>query len=152
MERGCHACIRFAVYAFLVLLLAAPAHAQKVPDAALQEVLIKTSLLTFNDANITGDYAVLHAKMSKPFRDQFSADKVKELFKEFADKHINFAVIAAKAPVPAEEAKVDDRGILSLKGYFDTTPSRVNYDLGFIMSDGEWKLIKLNVDVKKPDK
>ena len=24
------------------------------------------------------------------------------------------------------------------------------YDLAFIMSDGEWKLIKVNVDVKKP--
>ena len=49
-------------------------------------------------------------------------------------------------------AKVDDKGLLSLKGYFDTTPSRVNYDLAFVMSDGEWKLIKINVDVKKPDK
>ena len=49
-------------------------------------------------------------------------------------------------------AKIDDNGRLMLKGYFDTTPSRVNYDLDFVMSDGEWKLIRINVDVKKPEK
>lgn len=39
-----------------------------------------------------------------------------------------------------------------VKGYFDTYPSCVHYDLGFIMSDVEWKLVGINVDLKKPDK
>jgi hypothetical protein len=30
--------------------------------------------MSFNDANVTGNYAVLHAKLSKPFRDQFTPD------------------------------------------------------------------------------
>src|SRR5947209_15451488 len=138
---------------FFLDVSASTAFAQlKVPAAELQEVLIKASLLTFNDANVTGNYAVLHAKVSKPFRDQFSPEKLAEIFKEFRDKHIDFDIIAAKKPIGTEEPKISDNGILSIKGYFDTTPSRVNYDLAFIMSDGEWKLIKINVDVKKPDK
>jgi hypothetical protein len=123
----------------------------KVPSPELQEVLIKASLLSFNDANVTGNYAVLHAKLSKPFRDQFPPEKLSDIFKEFRDKHIDFDIVAAKKPTSVEEPKISDNGILSIKGYFDTTPSRVNYDLAFIMSDGEWKLIKINVDVKKPD-
>src|ERR1051325_6600410 len=121
----------------------------KVPGPELQEVLIKASLLSFNDANVTGNYAVFHAKLSKPFRDQFAPEKLADIFKEFRDKHIDFDIVAAKKPINAEEPKVDDRGVLSIKGYFDTTPSRVNYDLAFIMSDGEWKLIKIDVNVKK---
>ena len=124
----------------------------KVPSSELQEVLIKASLLSFNDANVTGNYTVFHAKLSKPFRDQFPPEKLAETFREFRDKRIDFDIIAAKRPVGTEEPKVDDRGVLSLKGYFDTTPSRVNYDIAFIMSDGEWKLIKINVDVKRPDR
>ena len=139
-------------FALIIFLLgASSALAQKVPNAELQEVLIKASLLSFNDANVTGNFTVFHAKLSKPFRDQFSPEKLAGIFKEFHDKHMDFDIIAAKKPVGTEEPKVDDRGILSLKGYFDTTPSRVNYDLAFLMSDGEWKLIKINVDVKKPD-
>jgi len=136
--------------AFFLVVPASSAFAQKVPSAELQEVLIKVSLLGFNDANVTGNYSVFHAKLSKPFRDQFPPEKLASVFKEFRDKRIDFDLIAAKRPIGIEEPKVDDKGVLSLKGYFDTTPSRVNYDLAFIMSDGEWKLIKIDVDVKKP--
>ncbi len=136
-----------------LLSIGAPARAQlNLPDANLQEVLIKTTLLAFNDANITGNYAVLHAKTSKPFRDQFSPERLKEVFKEFAEKHIDFAVIAAKTPVPSQDSKIDDDGRLILVGYFDTTPSYVYYDLHYIVSEGQWKPIKINVDVKAPDK
>jgi hypothetical protein len=61
-----------------VMLLVSPAAAQKVPDKAMQEVIIKTTLLTFNDANVTNNYTVLHAKLSKPFRDQFSPERLQE--------------------------------------------------------------------------
>ena len=124
----------------------------KVPGAELQEVLIKASLLSFNDANVTGNYTVFHAKLSKPFRDQFTPEKLAQVFKEFRDKRIDFDIIAAKRPVSIEEPKISDNGVLSIKGFFETTPSRVNYDLAFVMSDGEWKLIKVDVDVKRPDK
>jgi hypothetical protein len=36
-----------------------------------------------------------------------------------------------------------------LYGYFDTKPSRLNFQLEFIRSDGDWKAIKINVDLKK---
>lgn len=124
---------------------------QRIPGAELQEVLIKAALLSFNDANVTGNYAVFHAKLSKPFRDQFPPEKLAQIFNEFRDKHIDFDIIAAKRPISAEEPRISDNGVLSIKGYFDTTPSRVNYDLAFIKSDGEWRLIKINVDVKKPE-
>src|SRR5262245_45713252 len=42
-----------------VLLLSCPAGAEdKVPSAVSQEILIKASLLTLNDANVTGNYDV----------------------------------------------------------------------------------------------
>jgi hypothetical protein len=142
---------RSAFAAVLLVFGVSTALAQKVPNAELQEVLIKASLLSFNDANVTGNYTVFHAKLSKPFREQFSPEKLAAIFKEFHDKRMDFDLVAAKKPIGTEEPKVDEKGVLALKGYFDTTPSRVNYDLAFIMSDGEWKLIKINVDVKKPD-
>jgi hypothetical protein len=131
------------------LVAAGPAVALKPPIPEMQEVLIKASLMSFNDANVTGNYAVLHAKLSKPFRDQFSPEKLKQTFKPFADAHVDFDVVVAKPPVPTEAVRVDDGGRLLLRGYFDTQPSRVHYDLAFILSEGEWKLIRLNVNVKK---
>jgi hypothetical protein len=130
---------------------AVPAQAQKAPAPDQQEVLIKTTLLTFNDANVTQNYGVLHAKLSKQFRDQFSPDRLKEVFKPFVEQKIDIEMIAEKPPIPAKAAEVDDRGVLSLSGHFDIKPSNVFYDLGYVMSDGEWKPIKINVNVKPPE-
>jgi hypothetical protein len=132
------------------LLLAVPAQAEdKLPTAQSQEILIKTSLLTLNDADLTGNYVVLHAKLSKPFREQFTPDQLKNGFKALVDQKADWGLIATMPPV-ASEATIDERGWLVLRGYFDTKPSRVNYDLGFIPSEGQWKPIKLSVDLKPP--
>lgn len=127
-----------------------PAFAQKPPSATAQEVLIKTTLLTFNDANVTGNYTVLHAKLSKPFRDQFPPEKLQAAFKAFHEKRVDFDIIAAKPPVLTKPAQVNDNGVLSLHGHFDTSPSRVHFQLDYIMSDGEWKPIRINVQLKRP--
>lgn len=135
----------------MLLLFAAPARAANtVPSPQQQEVLIKTALLTLNDANITGNYAVLHAKLSKPFREQFSPDKLKQVFKSFADQKADWGIIAAKPPVATAEATIDKRGALLLRGYFDTSPSRVSYELDFVPSEGEWKPLMLHVTAKPP--
>ncbi len=137
----------FAVLLVSVLLVS-PVHAQKPPDAFTQEVLIKATLLSFNDANVTGNYTVLHAKLSKPFRDKFSPERLAEVFKVFRDNKIDFDLVAAKPPVPSQPARVTDNGVLMLYGHFDTTPAIVHYELEFIMSDGEWKPIRINVRLK----
>ena len=77
---------------------------------------------------------------------------LKEVFKPFAEKHIDFDIIAAKTPLPTQESEIDGNGTLMLKGYFDTTPSHVYYDLHYVLSEGEWKPIKINVNVRAPDK
>lgn len=136
---------------FGALLLVVPAQAQNtLPSPLQQEILIKTALLTLNDANLTGNYTVLHAKLSKPFRDQFSPDKLKQVFKSFADQKADWGLIAAKPPVVTTPTAIDGRGALVLRGYFDTAPSRLTYELDFVPSEGEWKPIMLNVRARPP--
>jgi hypothetical protein len=143
----------------LVMLIAAlgiagAASAQtKVPNERVLEALVKVTMLTFNDANVTGNYTVFHAKASKPFRQKFSPEKLEETFKEFSRNGIDFDIIAAYKPVYDPAPRVDTDGRLLVEGYFPTEPTRVVYDLEFIPSDGEWKLISINVKtVKAPAK
>jgi hypothetical protein len=136
----------------MALLLGAwAAQAQnRVPSERGLEALVKTTLLTFNDANVTGNYAVFHAKLSKPFREQFPVARLERTFREFNKKQIDFDVIAALKPTYDPAPRVDDEGKLLVKGHFPTDPLRVYFDLEFIPSDGEWKLISINVKVDDP--
>lgn len=134
----------------LPLLAATPATAQSVPEHMALETLIKSTLLTFNDANVTGNYTVFHARLAKPFRDQFSPDKLKQAFVSFSQQSIDFDVIAAMKPVLTEEPRIDNRGALLVRGYFETKPNRVTFSLDYLQSDGAWKLINIHVKVKPP--
>ena len=136
----------------LVMLVAASsAMAQnKVPGERALEALVKATLLTWNDANVTGNYTVFHAKLSKPFRDQFPPDRLKQIFKKFADEDIDIDVVAALKPVYQPVPAIDGDGKLVVNGYFPTEPMRVIFALEFIPSDGEWKLIGINVTTDNP--
>ncbi len=122
------------------------AQSSGLPTAKVEEVMVKTSLLTLNDANLTGNYDVLYARMAKPFRERFSADTLKQAFQSFAGHHID--AIAGMAIVTSEDPTIDEKGALQLRGYFDTTPSRLSYELDYVVSEGEWKLIAIDVKVK----
>ena len=124
--------------------------AQAAPDVTAQEVLIKSTLMTFNDANVTNNYDVFHAKLSKPFRDQFSTEKLKGIFKSFIDQHIDFDIVVAKQPIPDQPVAVDDKGTLKIYGHFDTKPNWVTYKLDYIRSEGEWKIVGIDVKLAAP--
>lgn len=124
----------------------------KMPSAKDQEVLIKASLLTLNDANVTGNYSILHAKLSRPFREQFSAARLKQSFKEFADNKTDWESVVAMSPVPTKDSHIDKQGALVLRGYFDAGSTHVIYELDFIPSEGEWKPSNLTVRVKPAGK
>jgi hypothetical protein len=132
----------------LLFLHAMPARAaDTVPSATMQEILIKTSILTLNDAIVTGNFTVVHAKAAKVLREELGPDRIKQAFESFAEQKIDMSAISAATPVATAPAQIDDRGALLLRGRFDVGRSRLAYELHFLPSEGEWKPIKLHVSV-----
>ena len=139
----------WAAAAMLIVAAFSPrAHALDMPSPFVQEVLIKSTLVTLNDAVAADNFSVFHARISKPFRDQFPPEKLRTVFKDLVEKHAVFDAIVASPVIPEEDAKIDEKGVLRLKGRFDTTPKKVKYQLGFIPSDGHWKLSGITIDIE----
>jgi len=145
-----------ALAGLLALFLAIQPAAAQMPSELQREILIKSTLITFNDANITGNYTVMHARLDKRFSSSVTVERLKDAFKSFTQNSIDFDSIVALKPTLTEEPKIDDRNALLLRGYFDarptriaTNPSRISFVLDYFLSDGEWKLIRINVDVKQ---
>ena len=111
----------------LLWLLAVPAAMaqNRVPAAKPLEALVKGSLMTLNDANLTGDYRVFHARLSGPFRQQFPPDRLKQSFREFHDKNVDIDIICAMAPIFDQPPFVDDAGKLVLRGFCPNEPTDV---------------------------
>ena len=136
----------FRTFAAACLLsVSVPAMAQNIPDATVQEKIVKSWLLTFNDANLSGNYAVLNALSSKPLRDQLPPEKLKEAFKAFYDNQIDISEVVVSKMVATTPTTVDADGVMVAQGYFDTKNDRVLYTVKTLLSDGKWKLLGINV-------
>src|ERR1700710_2645798 len=94
--------------AVLTLIAACPpgARALDMPGPSAQEVLVKSILVTLNDAVVSDNFTILHAKISKPFRDQFPPEKLRAVFKDLIEKHAVFDAVVASPIVSDEEAKI----------------------------------------------
>jgi hypothetical protein len=139
----------FGALVLLSLLALGPAASaqNRVPGPKPLEALVKGSLMSLNDANLTGDYRVFHARLSEPFRRQFTPDRLKQSFREFHDKYVDIDIICTLAPVFDQPPYVNAEGKLVIHGFFPTEPTRVIFGMEFIPSDGEWKLIRIDVKV-----
>ena len=88
----------------------------------MQEILVKSILVTLNGAVASDNFAVFHERTSKPFRDQFPPDKLRTIFNDLIEKHAVFDAVVASPIVSDEDARIDEHGVFRLKGHFDTAP------------------------------
>lgn len=139
--------LAFAIILLVTAFAAAPSRAQDLPDASVQEALIKESLITFNDAILTGNFEVLHAKTATPFQQKFSTDDLAEMFKGFVAEEISIAPVAGMDFVEDAPGKLDN-GVLTLAGHFETTPLQVTYTLDFVVEENRWRIIGLDVSAR----
>ena len=135
------------VCSFVLVLVAATAAQNKVPGERALEALVRVVAAVVQRRQHHRTTIRYCTPLSQPFRVRYPPEKLAETFKVFRDKNIDFDIIAALQPVYDPAPKVDDDGKLLVEGYFAPEHARVVFELDYIPSDGEWKLIRLNVKV-----
>ena len=127
------------------LLTTTTAYAQsdpaEIPPPLIQEILIKTTILTVNDANVTGNYTVLYSRLSTVWQKQTSPEKLAELFKNIRAKHEEYWR-AAVSPVSSKTAEIMPNGLLRLTGELS---GLMSYDFKYIIQDGDWAIVGIGV-------
>lgn len=125
-----------------------------VPSNSVVEGLVKETIEKFSDGVETGDFTELHEYSSTNFRRTYTVEQVAEGFKSYTDKKKIVVPILKK--VDAKEAEFDrpptvrqEKGldILVASGKFATKPYGVRFDFEYVMLGGEWKLLKLVINI-----
>jgi hypothetical protein len=124
---------------------AAPQQVQ-VPPVATLIVLIKSSLIALDQANKTGNYAVLHALGSDTMRRTASPQTLAQSFAGFRQNRIDLNPVIVVNPQLARNPAIE-QGRLHIVGFFPTQPLRINFDFWFEPSQGQWKAVQLNASL-----
>lgn len=121
-----------------------------LPRADVLEAMAKAALMALNDANLTGNYSVMNARLHPEFRVQAPAEKLAGIFAPFRTSKIDFAAMLVHTPTYTDGPRIDADGLLVVKGYMETRPWRTSFDLAWRQSAGNWWLWKINVNVRPP--
>jgi hypothetical protein len=136
-----------ALFAVTFVYLA-PAFAINIPDDDDQDILIRATLMTFNDASLSGNYSVFMAKASKEFQAQFTAEKMASAFESFSKNKVDLGDVVTADYDSYEKARLDGNALV-LVGVFKTDDFEVKYNLRFLQNDDAWKVSSINVDATR---
>ncbi len=120
----------------------------KMPDQVKLNLMIRTTLLAFSQANQTGNYSVLRDLSHPQFQLQNTHSSLSDAFKNFRQRNLDLSPIIFYTPKLLRPATIQKDGLLRMTGYFETKPERVSFDLGFWLLGNKWRLAALVVDVK----
>jgi hypothetical protein len=125
---------------------AAAPQQQQLPVPLEQALyLIRSTLLTLNDANRTGNYTVLRDLASPDFQNKNTAADLSDSFADLRRRHFDLFSVALAAPQLASAPALDGNGMLRLTGFFPTRPQQINFDLLFQNVGGQWRLFGISV-------
>jgi hypothetical protein len=122
-----------------------------VPRDDVIEAMVKNALMTLNDANLTGNYDVFHARLHALFRQQKTAAELAAIFAGFRSVKVDLAPALVHRPIFVEPPRLDGDEKLRAKGFFETRPWRVNFDLDWGRDGNKWALLRINVQARPPD-
>jgi hypothetical protein len=114
--------------------------AATIPSDVALNILIRRVLLTVNDANMSGNYTVLHDLAAPGFQAKNDPTKLTKSFADLRASNIDFAPILYFAPKLIQKPAFTEGGRLRLKGFVPTRPQQINFDMVFEHNKGRWRL------------
>jgi len=117
-----------------------------MPDTDRIVLLVRTALLTLNDALRSGNFTVLRDVSAPAFREANTAAQLARIFTSLQTQKIDLSAVATMVPKLSETPVIDDHQLLHIKGYFPGHPVQINFNLIFQVVLGHWRLFGLSVN------
>lgn len=116
-----------------------------IPDGYKINLLIRTTIIAVNQANMTGNYSVLRELGAPGFQAANTAAQLAENFAKQRKSKFDLSPILFFDPKLVEKPSIEESGMLRLTGFFATRPQQVNFNLVFEYVDGEWRYFGLGI-------
>ena len=137
-------------------LLAAASTAQSVRPSVPRAVelikMVRMTMVAVHHANFTGNYTVLRDLGTPGFAKRNTAARLARIFRRWRRPDRNLGAVLVLKPKWLVRPVVNRQGLLSLKGYFATSPLRVRFDMLFKPVAGRWRLAGISLKTFKPSK
>ncbi|MGH1417530.1 MAG: hypothetical protein ACRBCJ_01590 [Hyphomicrobiaceae bacterium] len=126
----------------------AAAGTNTIPGPGQLNLLIRTTIIAFNQANQTGNYSVLRDLASPSFQQANSQAKLAVIFAKIRARQLDLSPILFFDPKLIRKPQIQPNGLLRLSGFFDTRPERVVFDLQYQPVGPSWRLFGISIETR----
>ena len=116
-----------------------------MPDNAKLTLLIQMHIAALSQANLTGNYSVLHALGSPAFQAVSSTAQLAANFTVFRSQGIDISPAILLPPMLTGPPKMEGADLLRVSGQYDTKPQRVVFEMAFQAVNNAWRLAGIAV-------
>ena len=124
--------------------------ALSVPDDVQLLLMIKTTLIAFNQANITGNYTVLRDLAAPDFQMRNTPARLGEIFQSERSKNFDLSPVVLLRPELVRRPVIDQQGRLHIEGVFPSRPQMVHFVLVFQNVMATWRMVAIGVSTFAP--
>jgi len=111
-----------------------------IADNVQLTLLIQNSMAAVSQANMTGNYSVLHALAAPSFQQVNPPEKLGQIFAALRTNNIDLTPVILYQPVVSYISSIDDKGMFRMTGHYNTQPQNVLFDMLFVSFQGHWRL------------
>jgi hypothetical protein len=116
-----------------------------MPGPHVLLMLVRSTLIALNQANFTGNYAVLHALATPTLQERVSPVQLGIAFTELRERHLDLSAVLLISPELSEAPRLAPDGALRLAGIFKTAPEQIAFQTVFKPVGGIWRIDALAV-------
>ena len=120
-----------------------------VPSEADLRHLVEDSLMDFNQAVQSGDFATFYATISQAWQDQVSPKRLKNAFQAFVDSKVNLGNLRTATPVFDAVPQIGPDGLLVLQGHYPASGPHPYFLLRYKYELPHWKLMGIDLQIRQ---
>ena len=120
---------------------------QQVPDNPPRSIsgtdisiLIRSTIVALHQANITGNYSVLHDLGDARFQAAYGPAELSEMFRAFRERGISLAPAMLHDAQLTNKPVLTEDGLLRVAGTIPTTPEQIIFNMTFFSEGGIWRI------------
>lgn len=120
-----------------------------MPDHVIQVALVKQSIQSFALSVNAKDMTGFYNDSGNHFRNNFTIEKLNKVFEQFMLQNIDLTAVKDMTPIFDQKTKMHpEKDLIVMVGHYETSPSLVNFEVYYLMENGAWKLVAINIEVK----
>jgi hypothetical protein len=122
-----------------------PVSTVPVPDELEMSKLIWTTMAAVDHANMSGNYSVLRDLAAPGFQMANDPAKLTQIFASLRQSGVDLSNALLLAPTYSVPPRLEQPGLLRVRGMFGLRPTAIAFDLYFQWINGRWRLFGVSI-------